>query len=268
VRATVRQNLSCLFQTLKFNAREEILFFRITSDLVPFASHPVCTFPWQEYFRSELEMLGRFIRENRMRISMHPDQFVLINSPDTAIVQRSVADLTYHAEVLDLMGLDNSAKIQIHVGGAYGDKKRSIGKFGKIYETLAPAIRNRLVIENDDRSYTARDCLEVHELTGIPVIFDTFHHNLNRSGDPEDLLLPHIFGTWKTKDGIPMTDYSSQEAGRRRGAHAEHIDIQDFRHFIEVTRPYELDIMLEIKDKEKSAREAIILVREDPRLNA
>jgi UV DNA damage endonuclease len=242
-----------------------MMFFRITSDLIPFASHPVCTFPWQEHFRPELETLGHFIRETGMRISMHPDQFVVLNSPDPAIVRKSIAELAYHAAVLDGMGLDRSAKIQIHTGGVYGDKEKSILRFSRNYGQLDVAIRNRLVIENDDRSYTAADCLEVHAITGIPVIFDCFHDSVNPSSDPQGALLPRLFATWKTSDGIPMADYSSQQVGKRRGAHAEHIDPEDFQRFLDETRPFDLDIMLEIKDKEKSTREAIAIARMDPR---
>jgi len=115
--STVRNNLDCLLKMLRFNVTHDILFFRITSDLIPFASHPVCEFHWQGYFRKELEEIGGFIQGNRIRISMHPDQFVLINAEDNGIVERSIEELQYHAEVLDLMRLDETAKIQIHIGG-------------------------------------------------------------------------------------------------------------------------------------------------------
>jgi UV DNA damage endonuclease len=197
---------------------------------------------------------------------MHPDQFVLLNSPDKGILERSVADLVYQAKVLDLMGLDDSAKLQIHLGGVYRNKTASMERFIENYERFDDAIRRRLVIENDERLYTISDCLAVHQRTGIPVLFDVFHHAINNNGEQTGDLLALLCNTWKRPDGIPMVDYSSQQPGKRAGAHAESIDPGDFRSFLQSTIPYDMDIMLEIKDKEKSALAALLLARDDPRL--
>jgi UV DNA damage endonuclease len=122
------------------------------------------------------------------------------------------------------------------------------------------------VIENDERLYTIEDCLAIHERTGIPVIADSFHHALHNNGERFAGLLKPLRATWKTQDGIPMVDYSSQEPGKRVGAHAEHIVPEEFRQFLHDTRHADFDIMLEIKDKEKSALSALGIAREDPRL--
>jgi len=266
MRETISGNLSCLEKILAFNVRHGMLFFRITSDLVPFASHPVCTFPWQEEFAGIFEKIGDYIRRYGFRISMHPDQFVLLNAPDTGVLQRSIADLVYQVQVLDLMGLDRSAKVQVHVGGVYGDKPAAIDRFVKQYDLLDTTIRDRLVIENDERLYSLSDCLAIHERTGIPVIADTFHYSLYNTGEQFTALLDPVRKTWKAHDGIPMVDYSSQEPGKRVGAHALHIVAEEFRQFLKKTRPADFDIMLEIKDKEKSARAALGIARDDPRL--
>jgi len=262
---TIAGNLACLKKILAWNAERDILFFRITSDLVPFASHPVCTFRWQEHFQNELAEIGEFIRNSGTRISMHPDQFIIINAPDKEVVARSIAELAYHAGVLDAMGLDATAKIQLHVGGVYGDKEESLARFTRVYESLDPAIRRRLVIENDDQRFTAADCLKVHEETGIPVLFDVFHHACNNAGEEMAKALLLTGKTWKKPDGIPMVDYSSQHPGKRPGSHAEHIDPVEFSAFLERSRPVDRDIMLEIKDKEASALVACKLARKDPR---
>lgn len=262
---TVVGNISCLKKILAWNAEHDILFFRITSDLVPFASHPVCTIRWQEHFRSELAKMGEFIRESGTRISMHPDQFIVLNAPNTEVVDRSIAELAYHASVLDAMGLDATAKIQLHIGGVYGDKIESLARFTRVYRDLDKAIRRRLVIENDDNRFTAADCLEVHNETGIPVLFDVFHHACNNTGDDAVDAL-HLTGdTWKKSDGVPMVDYSSQHPGKRPGSHADHIDADDFAAFLRISRPCDRDIMLEIKDKETSALAAVGIARSDPR---
>ncbi len=266
LKETVKRNLSCLEKILQYNCEHAMLFFRITSDLVPFASHPICTFPWQIHFAKEFRTLGEYIRQHGFRISMHPDQFVLLNAPDEGVFHRSIADLVYQVKVLDLMGLDTTAKVQIHVGGLYGDKPLSMDRFSEKYALLDPVIKNRLVIENDERLYTIEDCLALHERTGIPVIADSFHHALHNNGERFVDLLEPIRATWKTHDGIPMVDYSSQEPGKRVGAHAEHIVPEEFRQFLLETRQADFDIMLEIKDKEKSALAALGIAHDDSRL--
>jgi len=262
---TVENNLVCLEKILRFNVKHKILFFRITSDLVPFASHPICTFNWQEYFGKRFQEIGDLIKSQGMRISMHPDQFTLINSIDNKVFENSVRELVYHAQVLDLMGLDASAKIQIHVGGVYGDKDKSMIRFVERFGKLDEILKRRLVIENDDRRYNLRDCLQISGKTRIPVLFDVFHHGVNNSGENMKEVFEHFTKTWKEKDGLPMVDYSSQKMGERRGKHVETIKLGDFGKFLEESKPFDFDIMLEIKDKEISALKAIEIASEDNR---
>ena len=264
--ATVAANLACLDTILSYNRDHGLMFFRISSDLVPFASHPVCTDPWQEACEPAFARLGRRIREEGHRISMHPDQFVLINALDPGIVERSVAELAYHAEVLDLLGLDATAKVQVHVGGVYGDREASIQRFINAYGRLPEPVRRRLVIENDDGRYSAADCLRIHAETGVPVLFDRFHHAVYGAGEPVDDVLSRVASTWGPGDGTPMVDFSTQAIGKRPGAHAESIDREAFCQFLAESRAHDPDIMLEIKDKEQSALLALEAAQNDPRL--
>ena len=263
--ATIDNNLECLFAMLRFNVAHNILFFRITSDLVPFASHPVCTFNWTGYFSGTFQKIGDFIVAHDVRISMHPDQFVLINAKDTGVLERSIGDLSYHAALLDAMGLNRTAKIQIHVGGVYGDKDASIARFVTRYQELDHALTERLVIENDDVSYTVSDCLRVHSETAVPVLFDYFHHKLNCSGETPSQALALTGKTWTPDDGIPMVDYSSGTVDGSR-KHAESIDREDFIRFLSESGMVDVDVMLEIRDKEVSALKAIAAASSDPRL--
>ncbi|MFP4013461.1 MAG: UV DNA damage repair endonuclease UvsE [Chitinispirillaceae bacterium] len=257
---TVTGNLDCLQRILEFNMENNLLFFRITSDLVPFASHPVCTYNWQDHFSGKFKSIGQYIRRHNMRISMHPDQFVLLNAKESRIVESSIKELQYHAEVLDLLGMDQTAKIQIHLGAAYGDKETSIGRFISCFSSLDQAVKRRLVIENDDRIYTLSDCLHVNDTTGIPILFDNFHHECNSSGESLKEAICLSSNTWRKEDGPLMMDYSSQNPQGRKGSHTEHINTRLFRSFLEVVGDTPADIMLEIKDKEKSACRAIRMV--------
>lgn len=257
----VTNNLDCLIKILRYNVDNDLLFFRISSDLIPFASHPICTFNWQEYFKERFQDIGNFILINDIRISMHPDQFVLINSNNESIVSKSILDLKWHCEVLDLMGLNETAKVQIHVGGVYGDKRSAMGRFVDNYKKLPDYIKRILVIENDERLYSLKDCLSVSKETGIPVIFDSFHHSCLNNGETMDEAIKLSEKTWSKKDGILMTDYSSQAPNERFGKHVDHIDVENFRQYLKETKEHYFDIMLEIKDKEKSALKAIEVIK-------
>jgi UV DNA damage endonuclease len=196
-----------------------------------------------------------------MRISMHPDQFIVVNTQREDVFKRSMGELAYHAAVLDCMGLDTTAKIQLHVGGVYDDKTQSIERFIDRFRSLDSSIKRRLVIENDEKSYSVQDCLQVYDKTNIPILFDYFHHTLLNNQEPLADVLEHCRKTWMKKDGIPMVDYSSQKPNSTRGSHAEYLDISDFIRFLHQSRPFDFDLMLEIKDKERSALTALDILK-------
>ncbi len=262
---TVENNLNCLQQILQFNRDHHLLFFRISSDIIPFASHPVLTVDWMNKFKELFNTIGETIKSYDMRISMHPDQFIVLNSKKEKVVQRSIEELIYHADVFKSLLLDTSAKIQLHVGGVYGDKKQSINRFIDQFHRLPESVKKHLVIENDDRNYSVHDCLEISSQCQIPVLFDVFHHQLNNNGESFQAVLKEIKRTWKESDGIPMIDYSSQEKGEKRGKHTTHINDDDFTQFLYNTRSIDADVMLEIKDKEQSANKAVCLAQSDSR---
>jgi len=275
---TVKGNLIYLSQILEYNVKNNLLFFRISSDLVPFASHPICKFEWYKFFQSEFEQIGDYIKRHNIRISMHPDQFVVLNSPNDKILENSIKELKYHCRVLDRMRLDGTAKVQIHVGGVYGNKPEAIDRFIKTYNNIHlidHSIKKRLVIENDDHLYNIKDCFYINQQTSIPVIFDNLHHECFGSSQKESKMeersvrnpLQKAMSTWKNNnDGFPMVDYSSQDIRNisddnhlrvRKGKHTVTINPNLFKSFLKQTGGLDFDIMLEIKDKEISALSAL-----------
>jgi UV DNA damage endonuclease len=255
----VTQNLACLQHILEYNVQHGLLFFRLSSGLVPLASHEVNQYNWQEHFKSTFQQLGSYIKNHNMRISMHPDQFVVLNSPTEKTVKNSIAELVYQGSVLDLMELDSTAKLQIHGGGAYGDKGSALDRFAEVYHTMLPdAVKARLCVENDDRTYSLQDCLVLHELTGLPIIFDNLHHECVNNGEPMREAVQMAASTWqRDRDGILMMDYSAQSPGERKGKHVQSIATDQFHDFLVETEGLDMDIMLEIKDKEASALKAV-----------
>jgi UV DNA damage endonuclease len=258
---TVNSNLDCLEKILDFNLSNQLLFFRISSDVIPFASHPVCKFSWQDYFKPRLARIGNFIKKYKMRISMHPDQFVLINSPREDVWQRSLAELEYHQQFLDLLGLRQDAKIQIHVGGVYGDKAASIKRFIERYRKLNNNIKKRLVIENDHRLYSVADCSVIYQNTGVPIILDSFHHQCLNNGEAIAEVLKKTKISWSRDDGVPMVDYSQQQKNATVGRHAIDLDKEIFKKFLKESHGFDFDIMLEIKNKERSALKALDIIK-------
>jgi UV DNA damage endonuclease len=260
---TVEGNLNCLQKILEYNLEHNLYFFRITSDLIPFASHPIMKFDWQNYFKNKFHEIGSFIKNHHMRITMHPGQYTVLNSLNNQVFQNSIKDLEYHVEVLDLMELDKTAKVQVHVGGVYGDKDKSLQRFIKRYVGLSEKIKNRLMIENDDKSYSLKDCLIISEETNIPVVFDIFHHECLNAGESLNDAFELFIRTWLKEDGLPIVHYSSEHPLKGKPSHADHIDLDHFKAFLRKTENYDFDIMLEIKDKEKSALQAVKLLKHD-----
>lgn len=257
--ATVEANLDCLELMLRWNIAHGVRFFRISSDTVPFASHPVMTVDWRREFAGRFAELGRLINDAGMRINVHPGQYNILNSPRPDVVERTVNELVYHAELLDLFGIDHTHKVQLHTGGVYGDKPAAIQAFIDRYPALPEIVRKRLVIENDERQYTLADNLIIHQATGIPLLFDVFHHRLYNNGEPLEEAFDRFIPTWEGH-GRPMMDYSTQHPEKQAGAHTPSIDLDDFAGVLNLLGNREVDVMLEIKDKEASALKAMALL--------
>jgi UV DNA damage endonuclease len=164
------------------------------------------------------------------------------------------------------MGMDATCKVQIHAGGAYGDKDASIRRFAERYRGLEERITKRLVIENDERIFNVTDCLTVHGLTGVPLVLDTLHHELFNTGEGVARALAGTAATWDDEDGLPIVDFSDQDPDGRRGKHAESFHPGRLRALLRTTAALDFDLMLEVKDKERSAIEALRLARNDRRL--
>ena len=261
--ATIAANLDCLERTLRWNVEHRLMFFRITSNLIPFASHPVSAgYDWRERFAPRLAEIGAYVREQGFRISLHPGQFVVLTSPNPATVASSIAELEYHASLLEGLGLDRSHKFQIHLGGVFGDRTASLNTFATRYAELSQRVRDRLVIENDERAASLADCLVLHRVCGIPVLFDTFHHTIRNEGETPLKALDAAMATWAPEDGVPMVDYSTQDEDKKPGAHTETLDVEHFRSFAKRIKQREIDVMLEIKNKEASAMQARVVLDE------
>ena len=185
--------------------------YRMSSDLAPYVTHP--DMPQFHGMIAEsagdLRALGRKARELDLRLSFHPSQFVVLNSPDPVLVKKSVWDLATQAEMLDLMELGPEAVVVIHVGGAYGDRPTSVRRWVETWSTLPEHVRSRLVLEHDDLRFSAADVLWIHRHTGVRLVFD-YQHFWCFNPERLDLLgtLRAILETWP--DGVrPKIHFST-----------------------------------------------------------
>jgi len=255
----ILHNLNSLENIIDYNIKNNIKLFRISSDLIPFGSSPINTLSWERIFSSKFIEIGEKIRKSGMRVSMHPGQYTVINSPNAEVVNRAIDDLNYHTKVLDSLGVGSENKIVLHIGGVYNDKDNAIKRFINNYSLLGSNVKERLVIENDDKSYNIKDVLEIGINFKIPVIFDNLHNEIN----PYDKEKNDIYWineckkTWKEKDGYQKIHYSQQNTLKKIGSHSNTIKINKFIDFYEKLGREDIDIMLEVKDKNLSAVKCI-----------
>ena len=269
-------SVELLTEVFHYLDKNDLRMYRMSSDIAPYLTHPdLPQFHCQlEEAEAELAALGALARQYDLRLSLHPSQYIVLNAQDEGVAEKSIRDLIAQGAILDRMGLDGNAVVVTHVGGAYGDKRAGIERFARRYDALPPETRARLVVENDDVTYTAADALEVHRLCGIRMVFDNLHHCCN-NGDGGDRLpigeaLARAVTTWPA-DQIPKVHYSSPrteavEGGRKAGKttggaayqtaadlrlHSDYINPFEFRYFLEKAaggRPF--DVMLESKAKD------------------
>lgn len=263
IRELIAHNLAALANILTYNAQHDIRMFRISSDIIPFGSSPLNTVDWQHSFQAEFAMLHDLIMKQHLRLSMHPGQYTVLNSPRKDVVERAICDLQYHCDVLDALGLDASCKLVLHIGGVYGDKEKAMLRFIQVYQQLEERIKRRLILENDDRYYTLQDVIDIANQVQVPVVFDNLHHMLNPSYPDHDVYqcLALARNTWKKKDGRMKMHYSEQDPTRRLGAHAQTIAVDEFLTFCAGLQSDSVDIMLEVKDKQQSALRALKAVK-------
>ena len=255
----ISHNLNALENIIDYNKRVNIRLFRISSDIIPFGSSPVNTLKWWELFASQLEQIGEKIKSHGIRVSMHPGQYTVLNSPDEGVMSRAVEDLNYHALFLDCLGVGPENKIILHIGGVYKDKSQAIRRFIKNYQMLSFSVRQRLVLENDDKSYNIDEVLKIGLEVKVPVVFDNLHHAINPVDESKSDLywIEECGKTWKEKDGRQKIHYSQQDFRKRPGSHSTTIGINEFMEYYRTIHGDRLDIMLEVKDKNLSAVKCI-----------
>ena len=252
LKAVALSNLNDLQEILKYNIKNNIHFYRITSALIPLVTHPEVGY-WghREIFNKDFEYIGKIIKESNMRVDTHPDEFNVINSSNPKVVENTLINLMRQVEWFEDMNYKDG-KMVIHVGGATGGKEAAIERFINNFNSFPKVLRSRLIIENDDKTYTAKETLKLCKTLNIPMVLDVHHHNCNNNGENLEYMLGDIFNTWNNENLPPKLHFSSPRDGKIDRKHADFINPYDFISFLEVAKKInrDFDMMLECKEKD------------------
>ncbi|MEC0240721.1 UV DNA damage repair endonuclease UvsE [Paenibacillus dokdonensis] len=256
-------NLHNTLRLLKHNNGNDIQLYRFSSKLIPLATHDDLK-DWDPFvaLKEAFAEVGRYVRDHQMRVSFHPDHFTVLSTPRREVLQNSIRDLRYHVKMLKAMELNATAKNNIHIGGAYKDKPSAAGRFKEHFAGLDPDIQERLTLENDDKTFTAVETLEVCKSTGLPMVLDIHHHWVNNDGEKAWELWPEILQTWNgplaqadadsDKPLPPKIHISSPKSESDPRSHADLVDPGPLLSFLReiAGSTTAVDVMIEAKNKD------------------
>lgn len=272
----LRVSLDYLDAIFDYLGEAGITMYRISSDIAPYITHPdMPQFRHQiEESAEALQSVGSKAGTLGLRLSMHPSQYIVLNSPDERVAKASIADFDYHARFLNALGTGPDAKIVTHVGGVYGDRVAAMQRWIDRYRQVSPSVRARLVLENDEISYSVPDIRAIHDECGVPLVFDILHHRVNNPNAQSEVDACRVcLDTWPAGQ-TPKIHFSSQRTDARTqgkrdaalppkpakpGEHDDWIEPHDFISFRRDMASHRFDVMLEAKQKDL----ALLRLRED-----
>lgn len=250
------KNCEDLYKIIEWNVENKVSLFRMSSDLFPWSSeYQLSDLPDYDNIKLWLKRSGKLAITNKVRLTFHPGQFCVLASASSDVVSNAVVELNTHGRIMDIMGLSRSVynKINIHVGGVYGNKEEALDRFCKNFDLLDDSVKTRLTVENDDKSsmYSVKDLYNgVYRKIGIPIVFDYYHHKFCDGSMTEKEALELAITTWPV-DIVPCCHYSEsrrieyKDSTIKEQAHSDYclMEIDNYGH--------RLDIVLEAKMKEK-----------------
>ncbi len=227
------KNSADLLPILKWNAENNIKFFRIGSDIFSFMDHPDLGYTLEEMdsnhcreITANFAAAGTFAKANGMRLSCHPGPYTCLASPNPKIVEKSITSLRMHSLVADLLGYGEEFAINIHVGGVYEDKATTAKRFVETYQQLPPLLQRRLTLENDDKAsmWSIQELYDmIHKHCGVKLVLDVHHHRFCDGGNTVQAAAQLAFSTWTGFSEIPKVHYSESRPNSRPQAHSDYI---------------------------------------------
>ncbi len=248
------KNAQSLQAALIYCAQHHIGCYRVGSQILPVKTHPqagydILDLPDGREIIKALQMCKVIAQKYSLRVVFHPDQFILLSSPNDEVTKRSIADLEYHAEVSELIGAD---VINIHGGGAYGNKQEALDRVARNLSRLSPSVRSRLTFENDDKTYTPQDLLPLCKKEAIPLVYDVHHHRCNPDKLSIEEATQKAIKTWGREPLFHISSPKNGWGGVHTNQHHDYIDIKDFP---ECWRKLGVTIEVEAKAKELAVKQ-------------
>ena len=246
-------NFENLKKIINYNIKNNIHFYRLTSKLIPLATHNNVDFEYINMYKKYYKEIGNMINKNNIRIDTHPDQYCVLNSTKFDIVKSSISILNFHKNILLAFGFNNP-KIIIHVGSSVLGKENSIKRFINNFKKLDDDIKKMILIENDDKIFNIIDVLNICNKINVPMVLDYHHFMCNNNGECLKDYVKQIFNTWNNEDVIPKIHFSSPKNKTKKDyrSHHDYIDSDEFIKFIEEIKfiNRDFDIMIEAKMKD------------------
>lgn len=242
-------NLLSLEKILTYNIKNNIHFYRISSNLIPLATKKEVIFDYTIPYQSYYKKIGNLIQKNNLRVDFHPSQYCILNSCKKEVVQNSIDILKYHYKLLENFKVKDKVLI-LHIGSGVLGKKNSLSRFVDNFKKLPSYLQNCIVVENDDKVFTIEDCLYLSDILDIPVCLDYHHFLCNKS----DIDYQKIIDSWKNKK--PKMHFSSPKSRLKKEfrSHHDYIDCDVFIEFLTNIKHLncDIDIMIEAKKKDEA----------------
>ena len=246
----IKSNFEDLIKILNYNIKNNIHFYRLTSKLIPLATHKEVVFDYLDEYKTYYDEISAIINDNNLRVDVHPDQFCVLNSTKKEVVTSSIDILKYHFAILDQLKIKNKVII-LHVGSNAFGKVNSIKRFINIFNKLPDYLKKCIALENDDKVFNAQDVLFICKKLNIPFVFDFHHHKCNPCEHIEEIM-KDILNTWKNIN--PKIHISSSKGKTKKDfrSHSDYINYEDFNELLTLVKPFNknIDIMVEAKMKD------------------
>lgn len=244
-----KKNAQSLQQALLYCAENNIGSFRVNSQILPLKTHPQAGYqlsdlPDGKDILQAFRACQALLKKHDLRATFHPDQFILLSSPNEDVTRRSIDELDYQAEVSEWIGAD---VINIHAGGAYGNKAQALARVRQNLKRLSKAVRQRLTFENDDKTYTPSDLLPLCSKEKIPLTYDIHHHRCNSDELSIEKATEQALQTWNRE---PLFHISSPKEGWTGPNPSRHHDDINIKDFPDCWRSLKITVEVEAKAKE------------------
>lgn len=243
------ENLENFIEILKYNEANSIHFYRMTSHLVPLLTYPGSYDNILKKHKDKLEKIVDYIKNKNMRVDMHPDQFLVLNSNNPEVVESTIRSLNYYNDLMNIMNLKTN--IILHIGSGQGGKIKAMKRFEENFYQLNKSIQSKIAIENDDKVFNIRNTLTLAKKLHVPMVLDYHHFLVNKNNENIEDFIIQIFSTWKS---TPKIHFSSPKNKKEKRSHHDYINSDTFIDFIEKIKfcNRDFDVMIEAKQKEEA----------------